>query len=123
LAVFKGNYYDGAPALVANSLGKGTAYYFGAGFSIKTAEFFLRKLGFINPYKDKIELPAEVELAVRSKENTDYIFILNYMPYTVEIDIKKPMIDLLSESILSGKTTLAKFGVLVLKHSGTGREN
>jgi beta-galactosidase len=88
-AVFKGNYYDGAPALTACRSGKGTAYYYGAGFSAKTAEVFLRKLGFISPYEQWMELPAEVELAVRSKNGKDYFFILNYMPYEVEINLKR----------------------------------
>jgi beta-galactosidase len=115
LATFKGNYYDGKPALVSKKSGQGTAYYFGAGFSTKTAETFLRKLGVASPYKSLIELPPEVELAVRSNGNMEYIFILNYMPYSVQIDVKTPMTDLLSGRNLSGKTYIEKFGVIVLK--------
>jgi beta-galactosidase len=114
LATFKGNYYDGAPALVANDLGKGTAYYFGGGFSKTTAETFLRKLGFASPYNALVELPAEAELSVRSKDGKDYIFVLNYMPHSIEIDVKKPIIDLLSGNTVSGVTELGKYGVMVL---------
>ena len=115
LATFKGNYYDGEPALVENTIGTGKAYYFGAGFSTQTAEIFLRKLGFATPYKDVIELPKEIELAIRNKQNQDYIFVLNYMPYSMEIDVKKTMTDLLTGEEVHGKTQLVKYGVMVLK--------
>ena len=116
LATFKGNYYDGAPALVARNLGQGTAYYFGAGFSRSTAEVFLRKLGFASPHKNLVELPSEAEIAVRSKDGVDYVFILNYMAYPIEITTKKPMTDLISGRVISGSTELEKYGVMVLKN-------
>jgi beta-galactosidase len=115
LATFKGNYYDGAPALVSNDIGEGTAYYYGAGFSPKTAEIFLKKLQLASPYSNIIELPKEAEFAVRKKDDQDYIFILNYMPYSIEINLKEAMINLLSGNLLSGKTELEKYGVMVLK--------
>ena len=115
LATFKGNYYEGAPALVANKLGKGIAYYYGAGFSANTAETFLRKLEFASPYSSIIELPKEVELAVRTKNKKKYLFILNYMAYNIEINIKKPMINLLSGDNIMGKVELSKYEVLVLE--------
>lgn len=114
LATFKGNYYDGACALVANPLGKGTAYYFGAGFSEKAAEAFLRKLGFAHPYKDLVELPAEAELAIRTKDGTGYLFILNYMPHPLKMDVRKPMTDLLTGKTVTGVTELEKYGVMIL---------
>ncbi len=113
-AAFKGNYYDGAPALTACGNGHGTAYYYGAGFSAKTAEVFFRKLGFISPYEQWMELPSEVELAVRSKNGKDYFFILNYMPYEMEINIKTPMTDMLTGNTVKGKVKVDKFGVSVL---------
>lgn len=115
LATFKGNYYDGSPSLVENKLGKGTAYYYGAGFSPNTAVVFLRKLGFAAPYSNIIELPKEAELAVRRKDNKDYIFILNYMAHSIEINIKESMINLLSGNEVTGKIELVKYGVMILK--------
>ena len=115
LAAFKGNYYDGAPALVANTVGKGTAYYFGAGFSTNTAGVFLKKLGFTCPYKDIVELPEQAELAVRSKSGKDYIFVLNYLSSPLEINVKRPMVDLLTGKKISGRAKLDKYGVMVLE--------
>lgn len=115
LATFKGNYYDGSPALVENKLGKGTAYYYGAGFSPDTASVFLRKLGFTAPYSNLVELPKEAELAVRRKNNQDYVFVLNYMAHSIEVNIKEPMINLLSGDEVTGKTDIEKYGVMILK--------
>lgn len=115
LATFKGNYYNGEPALVLNTIDEGQAYYYGAGFSARTAEVFLQKLKFASPFKNMIELPREAELAIRRKEHTDYIFILNYMPYAIEINIKEPMFNMLLDKKTEGKITLDKYGVMVLK--------
>ncbi len=121
LAVYRGNYYDGQPALVSKNWGKGTAYYFGAGFSPKTAEVFLRKLGYASIYEDLMEIPEEVELAVRSKNDEKYFFLLNYKPYCVQILIKEPMEDLLTGEMVFGALDLERFGVRVLKGTDTQR--
>lgn len=114
LATFKGNYYDGEPALVVNNIGKGAAYYYGAGFSAQTAETFLKKLSAASPYEDILKLPREVELAVRKKGNETYMFILNYMSYDVKITVKKSMVDVLTNQEVSGEVILEKYGVMVL---------
>jgi beta-galactosidase len=121
LAVYRGNYYDGQPALVSKNWGKGTAYYFGAGFSPKTAEVFLRKLGYASTYEDLMEIPEEVELAVRSKNDEKYFFLLNYKQYCVQILIKEPMKDLLTGEMIFGASDLERFGVRVLKETDTQR--
>jgi beta-galactosidase len=115
LASFQGNYYDGAPALVENQIEKGRAYYYGAGFSTKTAEVFLKKLRFASPYSHLLDIPEEAELAVRMKEGQAYLFVLNYMSYSIKINIKTAMNDLLSQKELLGEITLEKYGVLILK--------
>lgn len=114
LARFKGNYYDGEPALVVNDIGKGCAYYYGAGFSAKTAEIFLRKLGVASPYEDMIQLPKEAELAVRRKGNETYLFVLNYMPHSIKVNIKSPMTDILADREVIHEVEIEKYGVLVL---------
>lgn len=117
LAVFKGNYYDGLPALVANDVGRGTAYYFGAGFSAGTAEVFLRKLDIASPFAQWLELPEEVELAVRSKNGRHYCFLMNYMPYSTGVVVRRPMKNLLSGETVSGRVRLEKYGVMVLEYA------
>lgn len=115
LAIYKGNYYDGKPALTVNSYGKGKAYYFGAGFNSKMADKMLRKLGFANPYGDVIDLPECCEIAIREKDGEEYIFVLNYSDNDELINIKKPLVNLFTGETLSGSLTLDKYGVLVLQ--------
>ncbi len=43
------------------------------------------------------------------------MFILNYMAHSIEINVKEPMINLLSGNEVTGKTELQKYGVMVLK--------
>lgn len=114
IATFKGNYYDEQPALVENKIGEGIAYYFGAGFSPQTAEIFLKKLELSAPYKEIIEAPKEVELAVRKENGREYFFLLNYMNHDVQINIKTPMVNLLTGNTISGTISLEEYGVLIL---------
>ena len=116
LGVFKGNYYNDAPALVQNRYGNGTTYYFGAGFSVKTAGIFLNKLGFATPYSEILDLPQEAELSVRRKGPIDYLFILNYQAHELEIQIKTPLVDLITGKKLNGKTKILPYGVIILKY-------
>lgn len=115
LATFKGNYYDGEPALVANSLGAGKAYYYGAGFSPSTAESFLKNLGFASPYEELISVPKEAELVVRQKGEQTYLMVLNYMPYELEVQVKEKMTELMTKQEMFGQVAIEKYGVLVLK--------
>lgn len=115
LATFKGNYYEGSPALISNKVGKGITYYFGAGFSVSTAKVFLQKLGFSEPYKELIHVPEEVEIAIRSKENQDYLFVLNYMSYSVTVNLQTSMLNLLTGNLMKGLCEIDKYGVLILK--------
>ena len=116
LACFKGNYYDGEPALVSKRCGKGRAYYYGAGFCSETARFFLKKLGYASPYSDILELPEKAELTVRSGKNADYLFVLNYMPYSIEVEVKTPLTDLITGNTYNGKIQLPKYDVLIFRN-------
>lgn len=99
LAVYDGSYYQGTPALICNSFGKGKAYYFGGAFGLDTALLFLKKLGLAEPYGELLELPEGVELAVREKDGREYLFVLNYQREAVAITLKKPLRELLGETV------------------------
>lgn len=113
LARYEDCYYAGTPALVANSYGRGEAYYFGAAFGPDTAELFLRKLGLAEPYKEVLRLPKEVELAVRKKGETRYLFVLNYLSEAVTIEVRKPLRELMGGEVLCGKIGMAPYEVKV----------
>lgn len=112
-ATFDSDYYEGQPALTANSYGKGTAYYFGAAFGVQTAKMFLHKLNFAEPYGCLVALPECCELTVREKDGNRYLFILNYNNEKVEFKLNIPLTNLFNGMIDEGSVELAAYGVAV----------
>jgi beta-galactosidase len=116
LAEYAGGYYAGAPALVRNSVGAGSAYYYGAVFNQAAASALLDRLGLASPLEDWIELPRPIELCIR--ENPDsgvrLIFLLNYSDTAQTISLRKPATDALSGEQVQGSIELEPYGVRVL---------
>jgi len=109
LGTFTNNYYEGKAGLIRKKTGKGYVYYFGGAFTQETVEIFLEKSGIIRPYEDLIHLPEECELAVREKDGSQYVFVLNYMGYGTEAELKRPMIDLYENMEVIGKIILKPY--------------
>jgi len=116
LARFHGNYYDGQPALCHKLLGKGHVFYLGACFSLEMAQALLEITNQIGPYNHIIELPKEVELAVRTDGEADYLFILNYKNIELDVKIKKPLLELTSSEIFEGAITLKPYDVKIVRY-------
>lgn len=110
---YASDYYAGAGALVSNTYGKGKAYYYGSAFSEDAVTAFLENLGVANPYADILEVPEKCELAVRKKEDTEYIFVLNYGEEPAKVMVHKPMKNLLTGEIVQGEVVLPGYGVAV----------
>ena len=80
LAEYAGGYYAGAPALVRNPVGAGSAYYYGAAFTREVAGALVARMGLAAPLAGWLDLPRAVELCVRERAETgeQLIFLLNY---------------------------------------------
>lgn len=115
LARFQGNYYDSEPALCRKSVGKGQVYYFGSCFSVDMAKALLMETHQLTPYKELLELPEEVELAVRTDGETDYLFILNYKNASFNIKTHKALPELISGKKHEGVVDIKPYGVKILK--------
>ena len=115
LAKYSNSYYEGVPALVEHSVGKGKVLYFGGAFSRRTAEIFFDKLGVLSPYSELIDLPEECELSVRVKDGVKYLFILNYSREEQKIIVKESMTNLYNGESILGEVKMAKYETLVLK--------
>jgi len=115
LARFQGNYYAGQPAFCHKSLGKGHVYYLGACFSVEMARTLLEETNQISPFKHVIELPEEVELAVRTDGEIDYLFILNYKNIDFDIKISKALPELISGEDCEGAIILKPYDVKIIK--------
>lgn len=110
---YTSDYYAGAGALVSNTHGKGKAYYYGSAFSEDAVEAFLENLGVASPYADILELPEKCELAVRKKEDVEYIFVLNYDKDPAKVIVHKAMKNLFTGEIVQGEVVLPEYGVAV----------
>jgi len=107
------SYYAGKGALIRNSCGKGTVYYFGGAFNRETAAVFLKKLGIANPYGSIIEAPEECEIALRRKGDRMFLFVLNYSKQKKKITLKKQLTDLYTAKAVSGAFELPAYGTAV----------
>lgn len=121
LAEYAGGYYAGAPALVRNSVGAGSAYYYGAVFTPEAAAKLIALLGFASPAGDWLELPQPVELCVRKAGATgeQLIFLLNYSDSEQTLTLHKPATDALTGQPAQGALVLDPFDVRVLSVAGT----
>ena len=113
VASYTSNYYAGTPAMIRHSYGKGQAYYFGGAFTEKTAEVFLEKLGVIDPYREIVEAPAGCEIAVREKDGTKYLFVLNYGKEPAKVVLKQQAEDLFAGCKAQGVQTVEGYGTRV----------
>lgn len=113
LGTYISNYYAGCGGLILNSFGKGKVYYFGGAFTEDTAKVFLDKLEIATPYKAIIEVPAECEIAVRSKEDKKYLFVLNYGKKQAVIQLKKSLMNLYEGLQEDGIVDIEPYGTRV----------
>ena len=116
LATYETGYYSGRPALVRNSLGAGSSYYFGSVFTEDSATAVLECIGLQSPVRDWIALPEEVDVVIRGRERSteQFVFLLNYAAQPQAINLLRPALELISGDQLSGALEIPPFGVLVL---------
>lgn len=104
---FVHNYYDGCPALISKEYGKGTTWYFGAGFSEDMAKLFLKKLEIQSPLQTIAEIPPEVEVAIRG----DILFLLNFAEVPKDIVMREKHVEILTGKEKLGKCMIEPYGV------------
>lgn len=114
IALYKNKYYAGRPALTRNTVGKGVVYYYGAAFNETLVEHLLPSLSLISPVSDWCVLPQSVELAIRSSEDGDAIFLLNYSSEAVKLKFKKQVQDKITGRLLENDVELEAYGVFVI---------
>lgn len=115
LGRYDGGCFAGEPALVCNAFGEGEVYYYGGAFGVDTVKAFLEKLGVAEPLKRLVCVPESCEIAVRRKNNIDYIFVLNYKKEPADIVLGIPMDELLDGETESGAVRVPGYGVKVYR--------
>ncbi len=112
-AVYAANENIGRPAMTARRVGRGEAVLFGAAFTRETAMALLRHWGLAEPYADALTLPEGCELTVRSREDEDFLFVLNYEKTPQTLTVRTPMVERLSGEAAKSGWTLEPYGVAV----------
>jgi beta-galactosidase len=106
---------DGQPAAVTRSVGQGSITYIGAGLDGETmraaAKWMMRQAG-LNPVMS--DLPADVDLAIRSGNGKRIFIFTNYGVSPRTIVLPSPMQDVLKGGTVSS-VTLPQYGVAVLR--------
>jgi beta-galactosidase len=115
IASYSSEYYAGTPALTRRKAGTGEAWYYGAAFSDRVVEEIIRRLALVSPSEEWAALPRQVELGIRSGEDADYAFLLNYDASPANVTLKQGMKELMSGEKLEGPVTIPPYGVLILE--------
>ena len=111
---FAGGWYDGRTAAVRNDLGQGAAYYHGAAFTEASAQAYLAYLGIQGPLEGNLDLPRDVEVAIREKPGARTVLLLNYSVQSQEIPCNTEWTNLLTGEPVSGALLLPGYGVALL---------
>ena len=115
LATYDSSYYAGEPALIENTFGKGRVLHLGSTFNENNLNALFRYLGVKNTVKEIGDIPEDIEAVVRTKNGTDYLFLLNYMFEPQSAILTKEVTDMYTGKTAYGFTKLSPFEVKVFK--------
>ncbi|WP_426445417.1 beta-galactosidase [Paenibacillus sp. S-38] len=115
VAEYATEYYQGMPALTRRAAGLGKVWYYGAAYSEEVVDALLDELGLASAAGDWFDMPAEVELGIRSSDEARYVFLLNYSDQPVTIQVKKAARELLSGTTLQHEVDMPAYGVLIFE--------
>ena len=113
LASYDTDFYKGSAALIKRAYGKGTVLHFGGTFTFDNVTAFLRYTKVLSPWSDLVSLPRDCELAVRRKDQKQYLFVLNYSWGAQKICLKKSVKDMDTGLMVDGEEILPPFGCRV----------
>ena len=111
-------WYAGEPALIETKAGEGKVLHFGGTLTRENMTAFLEYLGVTEPFGDLAQIPADCEIALRRKGETDYLFVLNYGKEPQEICLKQPMVDLDDRCPAEGPVVLGSYETKVYRING-----
>lgn len=114
VAEYATEYYKGMPALTRRALGLGRVWYYGAAYNEPVVDALIDEISLTSPIADWLEVPAEVELGIRSSEAASYVFLLNYSDHPVTIQVKQAVKELLTGARLENDVEMPPYGVMVL---------
>jgi beta-galactosidase len=118
LAAYGDDFYAGRPALTANDFGQGRAYYIAARTEEPFLSDFFGKLAGDLSLQTALPtaLPAGVSAQARSDGKQRFIFVMNFNPAPVALDLgAAAYINLITGKPVTGMIELPAYGVEILK--------
>lgn len=121
LASYEKDFYEGTPALSRNEFGKGCAYYVATRAGQDFYADFLQKVLEEQDVKPVFQPCDGVEITLRRKEGTNFLFFLNHNPRETALIAEKPGTDLLTgkEYRPGDKIVLQTKGVVLFKEQNS----
>ncbi|HZG55613.1 beta-galactosidase [Paenibacillus sp.] len=117
VARYAEDYYAGEAAMTCNAYGRGKAWYVGTVPEPDAIAKLVHRLAAEADARPILDTPANVEVALRSKEGNEYIFVMNHNPGPCRITLSESYVELIGGERLAGEATLPGYGVWVLARS------
>lgn len=115
LAVYANSFYKGSAALTEKETGTGRTIHLGSAFSVENVKMLLDYTGVLEPFREIIEAPEDIELIQRQKDGKKYLFVLNYMAEERNIFLKKAVKNLFTGQDTVGNLVLKEYEVVVFE--------
>jgi beta-galactosidase len=110
------DYQKGLPAVTENGAGKGKAVYYGSLFNLEAARYLMGRYSKEQDVRPLLTgVPAAVEVTRRTRDGTDYYFILNHANERAIVAPGGGFIDLIEGTPAPVRFTLDAFAYRVLK--------
>ena len=115
LGRYRGQPFDGAPAVTMKRVGSGKVFYVGTSLDDAGQDSLMSKVLSEAKVSPGVLSPDNVEIVRRVYEGTDHWFILNHGPAPQEVTIPASGIDLLTGKALAGNITVNGLDALVVR--------
>ena len=113
LAAYGNGYYKGEAALTRHAYGKGQVLHLGSTFTREGFARILDYAGALEPFREIVTAPSDVEVVLREKDGQRFLFVLNFMAEERTITLHKPGTLLYTGETVQGEVTLPAFGTAV----------
>jgi beta-galactosidase len=87
LALYNQDFYENTPAITKNKFKNGLAYYVGTELQSEMMSQLVDHIVEHSQVKALLETPHDVEVTIRQKNNTKYLFVLNHNAESKTVEI------------------------------------
>ena len=109
------DFYADYPAVTRHSFGKGSSYYLGTSLEQAGLSWLLRRVIEETGVQDRQNLPAGVEMTLRSDGTHTWTFILNYSDERLQVKVPLDGINLVTGAVVKGFVSLGSKDVAIVQ--------